>query len=412
MTDLPTLVACSHGTSSPLARQRMTGLVDAVARALPGIRVVEMFVDVEEPRLADSLPGIRGPVVVVPVFLSGGYHLHHDIHGAVNQHHDAVVTAPLGPDPRLAELQARRLAELGTTADDVVVMAASASSDARAVADISAAADLLRRPRPPGGGRGLRWWTRPAGRRRRRVGPAAESPGGGVVLPADARAFPGEGPPGRCRSHHPTAARRRLPRHPRPGSSSSDTARPPSALLRDLQRTWTGLGTVPNSVRGPSLEPSGPIWSNLVQSGSIPSIRLTCQRVHAGASRTVRHISLGRNGPDTGWVSADRSVSSTGSGDQLAPLRAERHVVHPEVGNHRLQRDPSRRRRPARRPGAPARSLDRRLGPRGPRPVGPRRPRHRPPQPRPVDLRRVPRLRRLGAVEHRRARSCPPPASP
>lgn len=144
MTDLPTLVACSHGTSSPLSRQRMTGLVDAVARALPGIRVVEMFVDVEEPRLADSLPGIRGPVVVVPVFLSGGYHLHHDIHGAVNRHHDAVVTAPLGPDPRLAELQARRLAELGTTADDVVVMAASASSDTRAVADISAAADLLR----------------------------------------------------------------------------------------------------------------------------------------------------------------------------------------------------------------------------------------------------------------------------
>ena len=144
MTDLPTLVACSHGTSSPLARQRMTGLVEAVGRALPGIHVLEMFVDVETPRLADSLPDVSGPVVVVPVFLSGGYHLHHDIHEAVNQHHDAVVTAPLGPDPRLAKLQARRLAELGSTADDVVVMAASASSDRRAVADISAAADLLR----------------------------------------------------------------------------------------------------------------------------------------------------------------------------------------------------------------------------------------------------------------------------
>ncbi|HEY3549217.1 MAG TPA: CbiX/SirB N-terminal domain-containing protein [Propionicimonas sp.] len=145
MTGLPTLVACSHGTSSPIARQRMTGLADAVGRALPGTRVREMFVDVETPRLADSLPGVSGPVVVVPVFLSGGYHLHHDIHEAVNLHHDAVVTAPLGPDARLAELQARRLAELGTTADDVVVMAASASSDGRAVADITAAAELLRR---------------------------------------------------------------------------------------------------------------------------------------------------------------------------------------------------------------------------------------------------------------------------
>lgn len=144
MTGLPTLVACSHGTSSPLARQRMTGLADAVGRALPGTRVLEMFVDVEEPRLADSLPRVTGPVVVVPVFLSGGYHLHHDIHSAVASSHDAVVTPALGPDPRIADLQTRRLAELGGTEHDVVVMAASASSDGRAVADITAAADLLR----------------------------------------------------------------------------------------------------------------------------------------------------------------------------------------------------------------------------------------------------------------------------
>ena len=144
MTDLATLVACSHGTSSPLARQRLTELAGAVGRALPGTPVVEMFVDVEAPRLADSLPGIRGPVVVVPLFLSGGYHLHHDIHRAARGHPDAVVTAPLGPDPRLADLQGRRIAEVGGTADDIVVMAASASSDPRALADITAAAALLR----------------------------------------------------------------------------------------------------------------------------------------------------------------------------------------------------------------------------------------------------------------------------
>ncbi len=102
----------------PLARQRLTELAGAVGRALPGTPVVEMFVDVEAPRLADSLPGIRGPVVVVPLFLSGGYHLHHDIHRAARGHPDAVVTAPLGPDPDSRTSRgagSRRSAALRTT---------------------------------------------------------------------------------------------------------------------------------------------------------------------------------------------------------------------------------------------------------------------------------------------------------
>ena len=46
--------------------------------------------------------------------------------------------------------------------------------------------------------------------------------------------------------------------------------------------------------------------------------------------------------------------------------------------------------------------LDRPLGPRGPDLLARRRPRDRPPQPQPLDLRRVPRLLRLGALERRR----------
>ena len=55
-----------------------------------------------------------------------------------------------------------------------------------------------------------------------------------------------------------------------------------------------------------------------------------------------------------------------------------------------------------RRTRPPPWALDRRLGSRGSRAVGRARPRDRQAQPGLVDLRRVPRLRGLAAVEHRR----------
>lgn len=145
MSPFPTLVACSHGTASPRARELMTALAATAADLLPGTPVTEMFVDVQEPSLEDSLPAVTGPVVVVPVFLSSGYHLHHDIHTAVERHPDAAVTAALGPDTRLAEVQVQRLLEVGAEPGDTVVMAASASSHPRANADVAAAFALLRR---------------------------------------------------------------------------------------------------------------------------------------------------------------------------------------------------------------------------------------------------------------------------
>lgn len=139
-----TLVACSHGTRAPAAQSLVTALVDGVTKRLGGVPVVEMFVDVQEPALETSLPAVPGEVVVVPLFLSGGYHLHNDISRAVAGHPRARVTAPLGPDALLTDLQVQRLRDAGLSARDTVVMAASASSDQRAVRDVQRAADLLR----------------------------------------------------------------------------------------------------------------------------------------------------------------------------------------------------------------------------------------------------------------------------
>lgn len=139
-----TLVACSHGTCAPAAQALVTALVDGVTERLRGVPVVEMFVDVQEPALETSLPAVPGEVVIVPLFLSGGYHLHNDISRAAAGHPRASVTAPLGPDRLLTDLQVQRLRAVGLTSRDHVVMAASASSDQRAVRDVERAAAQLR----------------------------------------------------------------------------------------------------------------------------------------------------------------------------------------------------------------------------------------------------------------------------
>jgi len=140
----PVLVACSHGTSDPAGQETIRRLLAAVWRALPAFEVRGAAVDVETdillPGVLDSL--IR-PAVVVPLLLSGGYHVYHDIAQAVASRPDRAAAAPLGPDWELAEIGVRRLNEAGARSDDVVVLGASGSSDPRAMASIEEAARRL-----------------------------------------------------------------------------------------------------------------------------------------------------------------------------------------------------------------------------------------------------------------------------
>jgi sirohydrochlorin ferrochelatase len=80
--------------------------------------------------------------VVVPLLLSGGYHVSVDVAAAAERYPGRVRTAPaLGPDPVLAEILADRLGNLGRV--DHVVLAAAGSSDPRALADCAETAAML-----------------------------------------------------------------------------------------------------------------------------------------------------------------------------------------------------------------------------------------------------------------------------
>lgn len=145
----PVLVACAHGTRSPAGRRLVAGLALAARELRPGLVTAAAFVDVQPPTVADVVAGLAAEgraAVVVPLLLSGGYHVHVDVARAVAAHPAAAAARPLGPDQRLVEVLRDRLAAAGTDAGDpgtAVVLAAAGSSDPRALADVRQTAALL-----------------------------------------------------------------------------------------------------------------------------------------------------------------------------------------------------------------------------------------------------------------------------
>ncbi|MBG6239902.1 sirohydrochlorin ferrochelatase [Mycetocola sp. CAN_C7] len=132
------LVAISHGTSSPAGQAAVAGLVDAVGVSLPSSIVEGGFVDVQQPDVQATLGKLDAdrPAVLVPLLLSAGYHVHVDlVNEADASDRVTAISRALGPDDRLVDLLARRLAESGLTETDAVVLCAAGSTDARAVAD-------------------------------------------------------------------------------------------------------------------------------------------------------------------------------------------------------------------------------------------------------------------------------------
>jgi sirohydrochlorin ferrochelatase len=147
----PVLVACAHGTRNAAGRRLIAELALTARAQRPGLVTTAAFVDVQPPTVVDVVAGLSAegrPAVVVPLLLSGGYHVHVDIAGAVASSQSAVAARPLGPDPRLVAVLHDRLVQAGADPRDpltAVVVAAAGSSDARSVADVADTADLLQR---------------------------------------------------------------------------------------------------------------------------------------------------------------------------------------------------------------------------------------------------------------------------
>lgn len=129
----PAFLAISHGTGNPAGQAAIAGLAEAIADALPGVTTRLGHVDVQQPDVAVCLAELSPqPVVIVPLLLSAGYHVHVDLARAAAAHTDVAVAEALGPDPRLVDVLVQRLDEAGLEESDAVVVAVAGSSDERA----------------------------------------------------------------------------------------------------------------------------------------------------------------------------------------------------------------------------------------------------------------------------------------
>jgi sirohydrochlorin ferrochelatase len=141
------LILVAHGTRK---RDGVAMVGDLAHRAgtLLGRAVQVAFVDVLGPTPSEVLTRAAPtghPAVVVPAFLSRGYHVRTDVpgHVAASRHPDTAVAPALGPSRQVARVVAERLIESGWRQGDSVILAAAGTSDAAARTDLDTAAALL-----------------------------------------------------------------------------------------------------------------------------------------------------------------------------------------------------------------------------------------------------------------------------
>lgn len=136
-------MATAHGTRSAAGSATVAALVERVRCRRDGLDIRTAFVDVAEPSLADVVAAIDGPLVVVPVLLSRGYHVRVDIPAALAGRPEATATAALGPDRAVSRALADRLDAArapGVAPGAQLVLVATGSSDPDAGEDLAAAA--------------------------------------------------------------------------------------------------------------------------------------------------------------------------------------------------------------------------------------------------------------------------------
>ena len=137
------LVTVAHGTRSA-AGNRVAADLTAAAGELLGLPATAAYVELCAPSLPEVLAASDEPTVVVPLLLSTGHHVRHDLPAALATARGPVVLGPpLGPHRLLAQAQADRLREAGAELGQPVVMVAAGSRDPLATRDLARAAAHL-----------------------------------------------------------------------------------------------------------------------------------------------------------------------------------------------------------------------------------------------------------------------------
>ena len=139
-----TLLAVAHGTADPAGLAEVGRLVELVRSGHQDVPVELGWLELAEPAAAEVLGRLVGPVVVLPLLLSTGYHVKVDIQRLGGDRPDTAIAGQLGPDPRIVEVLRQRLLP-GRTPGAEVVLFGAGSADPEAARQLAEAAAELRR---------------------------------------------------------------------------------------------------------------------------------------------------------------------------------------------------------------------------------------------------------------------------
>ncbi|MDO4899152.1 sirohydrochlorin chelatase [Actinomyces sp.] len=141
------LVLLAHGTRAPGTDPVLERVCTQVSALLPGVVLRYGYVEFQSPTARQALSGLVDPIVV-PFFLSGGYHVLRDLPGLLTEHGCGHVSRHLGPEPTIVKAVADRLREAAQGGPAVVdldgiVLAGSGSFRSRPIRETEQAAQLL-----------------------------------------------------------------------------------------------------------------------------------------------------------------------------------------------------------------------------------------------------------------------------
>jgi sirohydrochlorin ferrochelatase len=128
----PVLVAVAHGTRDPAGAAVTRALLRRVHALRPELDLRSCALGLSAPGLEETLAGLRGDVVLVPLLLGAGHHVRADLPRALAgaPHLRARAAAALGPHPLLARTLVDRLARCGRSSGPVVLAAAGSGEEA------------------------------------------------------------------------------------------------------------------------------------------------------------------------------------------------------------------------------------------------------------------------------------------
>ncbi|MEB4208972.1 sirohydrochlorin chelatase [Mycobacterium sp. 94-17] len=141
------LILVAHGTRRAAGVEMVERLAAQVS-TLVHDAVDVAFVDVVGPIPSEVLMRVRAAdraAIVVPAFLSRGYHVQVDlpVHVQSSGHPNVIVTPALGPSGQVARIVGDQLVKSGWRPGDSVILAAAGTSDPGARADLHTTATLV-----------------------------------------------------------------------------------------------------------------------------------------------------------------------------------------------------------------------------------------------------------------------------